>query len=352
MQPSPWWQAPTQVPSQEALAAATQRQRQLTKPAGALGELEQIALQLASLQGRECPTLQRPWISIFAADHGIAAAGISAYPQAVTAQMVANFAHGGAAICVLARQIGAAFEVVDVGVLSSTAALPEVVQAKVAPGTANLLEVPAMSEDQCLAALAVGQVAVARALAHDADIFIGGEMGIGNTSSASALATIFLNTEVVQLVGPGTGLDAAGVIRKASLLSQALQLHAARCHTPLGALTTLGGFEIAALCGAYIAAAQASLPVLVDGLISSVAALAACRLNPGVRDWLIFGHQSAEPAHVRVLAELDARPLLQLGMRLGEGSGAASAYPLLQLACALHGQMATFASAGVSTRDA
>lgn len=345
-----WWQAPVQALCTESQAAASARQQVLTKPAGSLGELEMLAIRLAGMQGKVCPDLAQPWISIFAADHGVAAAGVSAFPPEVTAQMVANFATGGAAICVLARQIKAHFEVVDTGVASDTSQWPSVVQAKVMAGTANFLEQPAMTSAQCESALAAGRAAVQRALAAGADCFIGGEMGIGNTTSASALACVWLKALPGELSGPGTGLDPAGVSRKAFLISVALQKHASRFDSPLAVLATLGGCEIAALAGAYIAAAQAGLPVIVDGFISSVAALVACELNPGVKDWLLFGHQSAEPAHARVLAALGGQPLVRLNLRLGEGSGAATAFPLLQLACALHGQMATFAEAGVSDK--
>ncbi|GAB3262613.1 nicotinate-nucleotide--dimethylbenzimidazole phosphoribosyltransferase [Chitinimonas naiadis] len=347
-----WWQAATRPLDHAAATAATSHQATLTKPAGALGELEQLAIRLAAMQGQTCPSLLRPWITVFAADHGVAQAGVSAYPSEVTAQMVANFSHGGAAICVLARQIDARFEVVDVGVASDTSHLASVVQAKTVSGTDNFLHGPAMQPVTLAAALLAGQAAAQRALAAGSDCFIGGEMGIGNTSSASALAAAWLGVDVGELVGPGTGLDPAAVLRKAALLQGALTLHAGQLDTPLEVLATLGGCEIAALAGAYIACAQAGLPVLVDGLISSVAAMAACRLNPGTLNWLLFAHQSAEPAHARVLQALGGKPLLQLGMRLGEGSGAATAFPLLQLACALHGQMATFEQAGVSDRDA
>lgn len=349
---SGWWQSPVQSCDLAAREAAAARQQQLTKPAGSLGELETIAIRLAGMQGRVCPQLDAPWISIFAADHGVAAAGVSAFPQAVTAQMVANFANGGAAICALARRIDARFEVVDVGVASDTRHLGNVVQHKFIGGSANFLQQPALQAEQLGAALVAGRAAVARADQAGADCFIGGEMGIGNTTSAAALACVWLDAAPEQLAGPGTGLDAAGVSRKAGVIRQALALHADALASPLTTLAALGGLEIAALTGAYIAAAQAGLPVLVDGFISSVAALAAVRINPGVRDWLLFGHQSAEPAHAQVLQALDGKPLLQLGMRLGEASGAAAAFPLLQLACALHAEMATFAEAGVSGKDA
>ncbi|HEY9101609.1 nicotinate-nucleotide--dimethylbenzimidazole phosphoribosyltransferase [Chitinimonas sp.] len=347
-----WWAQAPYLLDHTAATAAAQRQRILTKPEGALGELERLVIRLAFLQGRERPHLAQPWISVFAADHGIAEAGVSAYPREVTAQMVANFSRGGAAICVLAKQINARFEVVDVGVASDTSALPGVVQAKTVAGTDNFLTQPAMQAETLTAALAAGRAAAQRAKQAGADCFIGGEMGIGNTSSASALAAVWLGEDVADLVGPGTGLNPEAVARKARLLQDALTLHAGRLDDPFQALATLGGCEIAALAGAYIACAQLGLPVLVDGLISSVAALAACRLNPGTADWLLFGHQSAEPAHAKVLKALNGTPMLQLGMRLGEGSGAASAYPILQLACALHAGMATFEQAGVSDRDA
>lgn len=345
-----WWHAPVAELNETARLCAASRQQQLTKPAGSLGQLENVAIRLAAMQGREKPALNRPWISVFAADHGLAAAGVSAYPQEVTFQMVANFSHGGAAICVLARHIGAHFEVVDVGVAGDTTGLKGVVQAKTVNGTTNLLDGPAMNADTVNSALAAGREATLRALAADADCFIAGEMGIGNTASASALACHFMDRKAEDMTGAGTGLDSAGIQRKAAIIDQALTLRRADCTTPLATLAALGGCEIAAMAGAYIAAAQAGLPILVDGFISSVAALTAVRLNAGVAHWLLFGHQSAELAHRLVLAELGGMPLLSLGLRLGEGSGAAAAFPLLQTACALHGEMATFAEAGVSDR--
>ncbi|MBV1774331.1 nicotinate-nucleotide--dimethylbenzimidazole phosphoribosyltransferase [Burkholderiaceae bacterium DAT-1] len=344
-----WWQEQVRPLDEAARLAALARQGVLTKPAGSLGELESIAVALAAMQSNACPSLRKPWISIFAGDHGIAVAGVSAYPQAVTAQMVANFARGGAAICVLAREIGATLEVVDVGVAGDTTGLTGVEQRKVALGTANLLEGPAMSREQCELALAAGCASVNAAREAGADCFMAGEMGIANTSSASILAAALLGETPSHLSGPGTGLDAAGVARKGALLDAALIKHASVSNDAHAVLSALGGFEIAAMAGAYIAAAQTGIPILVDGFISTVAALVATRLNPGVRQWMLFAHQSAEPAHARVLAALSGRPVLTLGMRLGEGSGAATAFPLLKLACALHAQMATFGEAGVST---
>jgi nicotinate-nucleotide--dimethylbenzimidazole phosphoribosyltransferase len=345
---APWWNTPTQPLNHTAHADALARQQVLTKPAGALGLLETVAVTLAGMQGQVCPQLKQPFISIFAADHGIAQSGVSAFPPEVTVQMVANFAQGGAAICVLSRQIGAIFEVVDVGVAAETHTLTGVIQAKTAHGTANFLNQPAMTATQFDAALAAGQAAIARAVAGGADAFIGGEMGIGNTASASALACVWLGCSAIDMTGAGTGLDAAGVTRKAHLVQQALDHHAVSAADPIHVMMTFAGFEIIALVGAYIAAAQAGLPVIVDGFISSVAALSAVQLQPHVRDWMLFGHVSAEQAHHKILTAMQATPLLQLHMRLGEGSGAATAWPLLQSACALHAQMATFAEAAVS----
>lgn len=333
-----------------ARAAAQARQTQLTKPAGSLGRLEEIAIQLAAMQGKPLPRIRQPWISIFAADHGIAAEGVSAFPQAVTRQMLANFVGGGAAISVLAHEAGATLEVIDVGTLAP-APVAGVIHAQAARGTANFCQQPAMTMVQAQAALDAGAAACARARAGGADVFIGGEMGIANTTTAAALACALLRLPGAALAGAGTGIDAAGVAHKAALIDRALALHglAAVPLDPLHALCAVGGFEIAALAGAYLAAAQAGVPVLVDGFICSAAALLAVRLNPGARDWMLFAHVSAESGHAAVLRALDAQPLLALEMRLGEASGAAAAIPLLRLACALHGGMATFAEAGVAS---
>lgn len=346
-----WTRASCAASNEAARAAALARQGQLTKPPGALARLEDIAVQLAALQGVERPQLQRIHISVFASDHGVAAEDVSVFPQAVTAEMVRNFARGGAAISVLAKQLSATLEVINLGTVSVVEALPGVRDERIAAGTANFSQQAAMTETQLAAALQSGRDAVLRAKQSGAQLFIGGEMGIANTTAASAIGCVLLQIAPVLLSGPGTGLDSNGVAHKARVIEQAIALHHLSHDNPLAALRHVGGFEIAGLCGAYIAAAQQDLPVLVDGFISSVAALAAVRINPAVRNWLLFGHTSAEPGHQRVLAALDAQPVLQLGMRLGEGSGAAVAVPILQLACALHNGMATFAEAGVSEKD-
>lgn len=337
--------------NETARSAALVRQSQLTKPPGALGYLEDVAVQLAAWQGVEQPSMESIHISIFAADHGVAEEGVSLFPQAVTAEMVRNFARGGAAISVLARRLDATLEVINLGTVSEVEPLESVRDERIAAGTANFAKQAAMSDAQCAAALQAGCNAALRAKQQSAHLFIGGEMGIANTTSASAIACALLAAEPALLTGPGTGLDAKGVTHKAQVIARALALHKANSMQPLDVLRSLGGFEIAGLAGAYIAAAQNGLPILVDGFISSVAALVAVRINPAVRDWLLFAHTSAEPGHQRVLAALDAQPMLELGMRLGEGSGAAVAVPILQLACSLHSGMSTFAEAGVSEQS-
>jgi len=345
-----WWQGPCQSLDPVARSKAQTRQLQLTKPAGSLGQLEQVAVHLAALQGRERPSVGRLWISIFAADHGVVAEGVSAYPQAVTGQMLRNFVSGGAAISVLARQLDAALEVIDLGTALPLPPLPGVRHVQVGAGTQNFLHGPAMSEAQLLSALQTGRDSVQRAQQARAELFIGGEMGIGNTTAATALACWLLDCRAVELVGPGTGLDCVGVAHKAAVIEAALALHRPAIDAPAEALQCLGGFEIVALAGAYLACAQQGVPALVDGYICSVAALMAVRLNPACRDWLLFAHQGAEPGHRRVLQALHAEPLFDLGLRLGEGSGAALAVPLLQMACSLHNDMATFAEAAVAER--
>lgn len=347
-----WWRNPSKPVDTQVVEQALARQQQLTKPAGSLGQLESVAVQLAGLQGRVKPSLEHVWIAIFAGDHGVVAEGVSAFPQEVTGQMLHNFVNGGAAISVLARQLGASLEVVDLGTVTPSLKLPGVRHLNVGPGTANFAQGPAMTETQGQLALQAGRDSVQRAMATGTQLFIGGEMGIGNTTAASALACALLDCPVSHLTGPGTGLNAEGVSHKAQVIERALALHGAQRDDALQTLFNLGGFEIAALVGAYLACAQEGVAALVDGFICSVAALVAVRLNPECRQWLLFGHRGAEPGHRHVLEALNAQPLLDLGLRLGEGSGAALAVPLLRLACDLHGQMATFAEAAVADRPA
>lgn len=343
-----WIKEPIKPISLEFRRKALERQGQLTKPPGSLGELEALAVRLSSMQQRVDPAIKKVQITVFAADHGVVEEGVSAFPQSVTQMMLANFVAGGAAISVLAKQQSALLEVVDVGVKGGSISLSSVIQASVGEGTANFVQNAAMSSSQCNLALAAGRDAVDRAVAAEATLFVGGEMGIGNTTSASALACALLNGSPEALVGSGTGVDQAGQLRKQQVIERALERHRGRLSSPLSILQHLGGFEIAALVGAYLRCGQKGLPVIVDGFIATVAALLAVRMAPELKTWLFYGHQSREPGHRFLLSELGEKPLLDLNMRLGEGSGAAVAIALLQTACLLHNQMATFEEAGIS----
>ena len=347
-----WIEAVCPEPSAPHRAAAEERQNSLTKPPGSLGILEQLAVRLAALQATDRPRATVACILLFAGDHGITAQGVSAYPSAVTVEMLRNFARGGAAIAVLARELGVPLHVVDVGTLADVE-VPGVVTDKPRRGTRDFSREPAMTGDELNFALAAGQRAAMRAVQPQADVIVLGEMGIGNTTAAAALASALLGARSIDLVGAGTGLDPDGIGRKARVIEAALSLHHldAGPADPLLALTSVGGLEIAALVGAIIAAAQARVPVLVDGFIVSAAALAAVRINPSCAPWLIYSHRSMERGHRIVLDALGAEPVLDLKLRLGEGSGAALALPILRLACALHGGMATFAEAQISTPD-
>ena len=336
------------LPNDEIYQLAKKRQTELTKPLGALGQLEELAVQMAEMQGREDPQIDNIYIALFAADHGVAEENISAYPQEITVEMLRNFANGGAAINVLAKELNATLDVVDVGTVTEPEELNGVLSRRIANGTNNFVNGSAMSEQQLAEALAVGKEMVAIAKQQNADLFIGGEMGIGNTTSAAAVAAALLETAPELLVGAGTGLDDIGIQYKRQVVEKALSVHAETLNQPLNALQNLAGFEIVALTGAFIAAADEGIPVLVDGFIATVAALAAHHINPRVHRWFIFSHQSAEQGHKRVLDALDAKPILDLGMRLGEGSGAAVTVPIIKMACKLHNEMATFAQAELS----
>ena len=343
-----WIDRPIKSLNNETLNRARERQSHLTKPPGALGRLEDLAIRLASMQGRDRPHLERISIVVFAADHGIMEENVSAFPQTVTTEMIKNFSAGGAAISVLAATLNARLEVVNLGTIIDPGQLPGVVSQRIAPCTANICKEPAMTSAQLQEALNVGYEAVQRVLDNDVDLFIGGEMGIGNTAVATAIACALLNEPAESLTGPGTGLNPEGVKRKAKIIQSALDLHTKELENPLSVLRCIGGFEIAALTGAFITCSQAGVPVLVDGFIATVAALVAVMLKPDCVSWFFFSHASAEPGHRKVLEKLNGQPLLDRGMRLGEGSGAAVALPLLRMACDLHNNMATFAEAGVS----
>lgn len=342
-----WLNDPCANVSERYRDLALQRQQQLTKPSGALGRLETLAVQLAALQGREAPRADNIHISIFAADHGVVEEGVSAFPQAVTGQMVHNFLNGGAAISVLARELGATLEIIDVGVKEPLNHAGLISQ-RAGAGTANSAQAPAMTHSQLNLALQAGYTAAECAYTKQADLFIGGEMGIANTTAATALYCALLDVAPLVATGAGTGLDAAGIAHKAGVIQRILDLHRHHLTSPLEALRCVGGFEIAALTGAYCRAAQLGIPIVVDGFISTAAALVAVEQQPDVRQWLLLSHASAEQGHVLATDFLGLQPLLDLQMRLGEGSGAALAVPLLRMACALHNNMATFAEAAVA----
>jgi len=346
-----WLSSPSQKINTLSQHAAAERQGDLTKPAGSLGQLEDIAIQLAGLQSTTSPNVDRVQISIFAADHGIVGEGVSAFPQAVTAEMIRNFSHGGAAISVLARENKADLSVINVGTISSLGPLDNVDDQRIAAGTNNFRHHTAMTEEQCQQAILIGREHINRLVDKGIQLFIGGEMGIGNTSSATAIASALLNKEALQLVGSGTGLDPESTLKKAQVIQQALHHHHDKLTSPMRIIECVGGFEIAALTGAYLNCAKRGIPVLIDGFISSVSALLAYRMCADSLPWFLFSHRSAESGHQQVLEALSASTLLALGMRLGEGSGAGVALPLLRLSCALHNKMATFSQASVQNNE-
>ena len=317
-----------------------------TKPPGSLGELEALAARIARIQGALAPRLRRCRLTLFAADHGVAAEGVSAYPQEVTRQMVANFLAGGAAANVLARANGVELSVVDAGVAGPPLDTPGLLARRVAAGTRNLAREPAMTREQYEAALRAGaEVGAGAAAEGEAAAF--GEMGIANTSSATLIAHKLTGAPLDALTGRGTGLDDDGLAHKRRVLARAAARTPERLD-PHAALTEYGGFEIVMMAGAMIGAARAGAVVIVDGFIATAAALAAERMAPSLRDYLVFAHRSAEPGHQAMLDDLGARPLLDLGLRLGEGTGALLAWPLLRSAAAMLSDMASFESAGVS----
>ena len=325
-----------------------------TKPLGALGGIEELALRIGSILGSEVPRLEQPQMLVCAGDHGVAARGVSAFPSDVTWQMVENFLAGGAAVSVLARQHGLALTVVDCGVArditprAAAPGQPQLLLRKVAAGTQDASQGPAMSAAQCEMAVHNG-MAIVRSLPGNALLL--GEMGIGNTSVASLLLARLCGVPLNDCTGAGTGLDAVGVARKRVVLEQALAANV-QAIEPLDALAALGGFEVATLVGAVLQAALERRVIVVDGFITSAAVLVAARLQPHVLQRCVFSHGSAEPGHALMLAHLQVQPLLNLGLRLGEGSGAALAWPLLQSACAILREMASFEAAGVATQVA
>ena len=334
-----------------AMQAASERQANLTKPAGALGRLETLSIQLAGITGQLRPALVARQVIVCAADHGVTVEGVSAYPSEVTAQMVLNFLHGGAAINVLARLVGASVLVLDVGV---GADLPEHAQlraAKVRRGTGNLRREPAMQHAEAVAAVEAGIAAAQASIAAGARVLVTGDMGIGNTTASAAIAAVMTGKPVTEVTGFGTGLDDEGRRHKVAVIEEALALHHPDPRNALDILAKVGGLEIGAIAGIVLAGAAARVPVVVDGVISTAGAAVADGLCPTVRPFLIAGHRGVEPGHAVLLSHLGLAPLIELDLRLGEGTGAALALPLLDAAVATLNEMATFAEAHVSSRE-
>ncbi len=320
----------------------------LTKPPGSLGRLEQIALRYCLITGTDRPRVGKKRIVTFAGDHGVSEEGVSAYPKQVTAQMVRNMLAGGAAVNVLARHIGAEVQVVDIGVDDPLEAAPRLCRRKVASGTRNIAEGPAMTGEEARAAVLVG-VELARQAAEEGVTLLGaGEMGIGNTTPSAALFAAILDCPVEQVTGRGTGVDDASLARKRQVVEGALSVNADHLADPLGTLAALGGLEIAGICGLVLGAASSQMPVVIDGFISTAGALVAMRLCERISDYLFFSHCSDETGHRHVLDVMGVEPLLDLRMRLGEGTGAALAMSVIEAAVKLYSEMATFGSAGVS----
>jgi nicotinate-nucleotide--dimethylbenzimidazole phosphoribosyltransferase len=323
--------------------AALERHAQLTKPAGSLGRLEELGVQLAAIAGRCPPPVpQRPAVAVFAADHGVVASGVTPWPQSITAQMVANFRAGGAAINVLARRVGATVHVVDVGVASDVSHLDGVHVRKVRAGTADLAHVAAMTEADAQAALEVGADVAQMLVAAGHDVLVTGDMGIGNTTPSAALIAAFTGAAAATVTSRGTGIDDTMLATKTAIVERAVA-RAAPHDDPVAVLAEIGGLEIAALAGFCVAGAAADVPVLVDGVIACAALLVANALVPGVVARCIAGHRSVEPGARAALAYLDLDPVLDLELRLGEGTGACLAVPIVQAAAAVLGEMATFA---------
>jgi len=332
-------------------AAAQEHLDNLTKPPGSLGRLEEIALRLALVRGGP-PSVAHPVIFTFAADHGVTVEGVSAYPQSVTAQMVENFLRGGAAVNVLARQAGARVVVADFGVANPVGAAPALVARRIGPGTANIAVGPAMTREQAVEAIEAGAGLAEEAIAAGADLLGTGEMGIGNTTAASAITAAITGAAAEIVTGRGTGVDDVAWRRKVEVVRRALAVNAPNARDGLGVLERLGGFEIGGLVGVILAAAAHRVPVALDGFISGAAALIAVSLASAARDVLFASHRSAEPGHVMALGHLGLEPYLDLSMRLGEGTGAVLFIHLARAAALIWTEMATFKSAGVDGQRA
>jgi nicotinate-nucleotide--dimethylbenzimidazole phosphoribosyltransferase len=333
-----------------AMESARYRQQELTKPAASLGRLEDIAIQMAGITRQPLPNIKQKAVIIMAGDHGVAREGVSAYPSAVTPQMVYNFLRGGAAINALAHYIGAKVIVVDVGVAADLSH-PGLLSRKVAFGTANMVLEPAMTQAQTLEAIQVGVDVFDNQLDQGIDLVATGDMGIGNTTASSAIVAVLLQMPAILVTGRGTGIDDEQLAHKIQVIEKAIERNIPNPLDPLDVLMKVGGLEIAGLVGVIIAAASQRIPVVIDGFISGAAALVAVELNPLISKYLFAGHVSVEQGHRLILERLGLSALLDLNLRLGEGTGAVLAMSIIEAALRTHREMATFAEAGVSTRE-
>ena len=336
---------------EEAMSAARARQDTLTKPLGSLGRLEDLSVRLAGIFGEAIPQIRRKSVILAAGDHGVVAEGVSAYPQEVTPQMIYNFLAGGAGINVLARHAGADIVVLDAGVAADLEPHPQLRSMKVAKGTANMAQGPAMTRQQAIQCLETGISVAQEQVSGGADLIACGDMGIGNTTPSSAITAVLASADPEVTTGRGTGLDDPGLAHKVAVIRQAIQTNNPDPQDGLDVLTKVGGFEIGVLAGAMLGAAAGRRPVMVDGFISGAAALIAWAIHSRAADYFIASHQSVEPGHRVGLDAMGLVPLLDLGMRLGEGTGAALAMHVVEAAARCLAEMATFAEAGVSERD-
>jgi nicotinate-nucleotide--dimethylbenzimidazole phosphoribosyltransferase len=334
------------------LDQARERLDSLTKPRGSLGRLEELAAQYVGIRGELMPPLEKKWVVVFAADHGVVAEGVSAYPQEVTQQMVLNFLRGGAGINVLARHIRARVAVVDIGVNHDFGPIPELIDRKVAYGSRNMAHEPALTREEAVKAMLVGVELAEQATAAAVDALAAGDMGIGNTTAAAALAAVFTGRPVAAVTGRGTGIEEQVWRHKVAVINRALALHQPSPEDPVGALAAVGGLEIAGIAGLILGTAASRRPVLLDGFIATAGALVAAALAPTVTDYLIAAHRSVEPGHQIMLNSLGLKPLMNFQMRLGEGTGAALGLSLLEAGVRIYREMATFAEAGVAEKEA
>ena len=338
-------------PDEKAMAAARARQDTLTKPLGSLGRLEELSIKLAGIRGEPIPRINHKAIVTMAADHGVVAEGVSAYPQAVTPQMVLNFLRGGAGINVLAKHAGARIIVVDIGVASDMEPHPALVSRKIARGTSDMARGPAMSREQAIKSIEVGLEIVEKEVKKGLDIVGTGDMGIGNTTPSSAITAAITGEKVEKVTGRGTGIDDKQLAHKVEVIERALKANKPNADDAIDVLAKIGGFEIGGICGVIVGAAAHRIPVVIDGFVSGAAALIAVGLSPRVKDYLIASHCSVEIGHKAILKYLGLKPILDLELRLGEGTGAALGIFLVEAAAKILAEMATFAEAGVSEKD-